>query len=113
MIGALGISCFTETFTFPILFALIFSTYYPFVIRSEEKRLKKLFGPAFETYQKTVPPFFPSLSSFQEPNTYPVKPVVYRRHLFSAIWFIWVAGIIKATEIMRELGLFGSMLSLY
>jgi protein-S-isoprenylcysteine O-methyltransferase Ste14 len=113
MIGMIGIGCFTETFTFPIFFAVIYSMYYPFVIRSEEKRLKKLFGLEFEEYLRKVPGFFPRLSAFEEPHQYRVNPVVFRRHIFSAIWFIWVVGIIKAIEQMRQTGLFDSMLALY
>ena len=113
MIGALGISCFTETFTFPLVFMMVFSIYYPFVIKREEKRLKRIFGAEFDLYLKKVPVFFPRFSTFEEPDTYPVNPVVYRRHIFSAIWFIWVAGIIKLTEIIRETWFIGSLLSLY
>lgn len=58
MIGMVGIGCATETFTFPAIFIVLFSAYYPFVIRSEEKRLKKYFGVRFEEYMKKVPSFF-------------------------------------------------------
>ncbi len=113
MIGVVGIGCSTETFTFPIVFIILFALYYPFIIKSEEKRLKQLFGVEFEEYTKRVPAFFPRLSIFAEPENYSVKPAVYRKHIFSALWFIWIVGILEVIEGMREIGLFKSLWSLY
>ncbi len=113
MIGVVGIGCSTETFTFPIVFIILFVLYYPFVIKNEEKRLKQLFGVEFEEYTKRVPAFFPRLSTFVEPENYIVNPVVYRRHIFSALWFIWIVGILELFEGMREIGLFTPLFTLY
>jgi len=104
MIGVVGVGCATETFTFPIVFIIFFASYYGFVIKSEEDRLKKLFGVEFEEYIKTVPAFFPRLSTFDEPENYNVKPAIYRKHIFSALWFIWIVGILKVIEGMKEIG---------
>lgn len=113
MIGLLGIGCATETLTFPIVFILLFALYYPLVIKSEEKRLKQLFGAAFEEYTKSVPAFFPRLSAFSEPKNYLVKPAVYRKHIFSALWFVWLVGILEVIEGLREIGILSSLWSLY
>ena len=113
MIGVLGVGCATETFTFPIVFILLFAFYYPFVIKSEERRLKKLFGVAFDEYTKRVPAFFPSFSNFSEPKEYLVKPAVYRNHIFSALWFVWLAGVLEVIEGLREMGLLPSLWSLF
>ncbi len=113
MIGVIGIGFSTETFTFPIVFIILFSLYYPFVIKSEEKRLKKKFGVAFEEYTKKVPALFPRFSTFEEPNTYLVNPAVYRGHIFSALWFIWVVGMLEVIEGMREIGFLSHLWSLY
>jgi len=113
MIGVVGIGCSTETFTFPIVFIILFALYYPFIIKSEEKRLKQLFAVEFEEYTKRVPAFFPRFSTFEEPEKYSVKPVVYRKHIFSALWFIWIVGIIEVIEGMREIGLLSHLWSLY
>ncbi|MBN1931381.1 MAG: isoprenylcysteine carboxylmethyltransferase family protein [Desulfobacterales bacterium] len=103
-IGVIGIGCSTETFTFPIVFIILFAFYYPYVIKSEEKRLKQLFGSYFEEYTKKAPTFFPKLSLLAEPKNYNVNPVIYRRHIFSALWFIWLVGIIEIIEGIREIG---------
>jgi protein-S-isoprenylcysteine O-methyltransferase Ste14 len=113
LIGVIGIGCATKTFTLPIVFIILFSSYYRFVIKSEEERLKQLFGAEFEEYAKTVPAFFPSFSTFYEPDNYIVKPSVYRRHVFSALWFIWIVGIIGVIEGMKEFGFLTALWSLY
>jgi hypothetical protein len=113
MVGVIGIGCATETFAFPIVFILLFALYYPFVIKSEEKRLKQLFGVAFDEYTKRVPAFFPRFSTFSEPKEYLVKPAVYRNHIFSALWFVWLVGALEVIEGLREIGLLSSIWSLY
>lgn len=113
MIGMVGIGCTTETFTFPGVFLALFALYYPVVIKSEENRLKQLFGVEFEAYTRRVPAFFPRVSTFTEPENYTVNPAVYRRHIYSAVWFVWIVGILQAIEGMRGMGLFTPLLLLY
>ncbi len=113
MIGLLGIGCATETFTFPIVFILLFALYYPFVINSEEKRLRLLFGESFDKYRKKISTFFPSFATFSEPKNYLVKPAVYRKHIFSALWFVWLVGVLEAIEGLREIGVLSSFWILY
>lgn len=113
MIGVLGIGFTTETFTFPIVFIVLFSLYYPFVIKSEERRLKQLFGDSFEGYTKRVPRFFPRSSTFSEPENYVVKPAVYSNHIFSALWFVWLVGVLEVIEGMKEIGLLKSFWILF
>lgn len=113
MIGLLGIGFATETLTFPLAFIILFTLYYPFVIKSEERRLRKLFGAAFEDYTQRVPPFFPKFSTFSEPEQYVVKPGVYRKHMFSALWFVWLVGALEVIEGLREIGVLTSFWSVY
>ena len=112
-IGAIGIGFATETITFPLVFILLFALYYPFVINSEERRLRQLFGTAFAQYIKTIPAFFPSFSNFYEPKEYVVKPAVYRNHIFSALWFVWLVGALEVIEGLREIGVLSSLWTLY
>lgn len=113
MAGVLGIGFCTETLTFPIVLILLFSGYYPFVIKSEEKRLQLIFGSAFKKYAQKIPGFFPKVSTFEEPKTYQVNPVVYRIHIFSALWFVWIVGLLEVIEGLREIGLLNALWSVY
>ena len=60
-----------------------------------------------------VPAFFPKLSSFEEPETYQVNPLVFRIHMFSALWFVWIAGILEVIEGLREIRVFDALWTLY
>jgi len=113
MAGAVGVGFSTETFIFPLAFIILFSIYYPFVIKGEEKRLEHSFGVVFEEYKKKVPAFFPSLLSFEEPAQYTVNPIVYRQHIFSALWFIWIVGILEVVKGLREIGFLVNLWVLY
>nr|WP_320015343.1 isoprenylcysteine carboxylmethyltransferase family protein [uncultured Desulfobacter sp.] len=113
MVGVIGIGFCTETLIFPTLFIFLFSCYYPFVIKSEENRLRALFGAVFEKYTHDVPAFFPDISIFEEPETYEVNPGVYRIHIFSALWFVWSVGILEVIEGFRKTGLINALWNIY
>lgn len=102
--GALGVGFCTETFTFPALLLGVMILYYPLVVRKEERRLRERFGGDFDDYARRVPAFFPRFALFSEPDTYTVNPVVYRRHMFSALWFVWIVGLLELAEGLKELG---------
>lgn len=103
-IGAAGIGLATETLTIPIILVVALAVYYPFVINKEERKLSELHGEAFEIYLSEVPKFWPNLRRFREPSSYTVNPVVLKQHLFSALWFVWIVGILEMIEELHELG---------
>jgi len=99
-LGALGLGFSTESLLIPLIISIGFSIYYPHVIKSEEAKLEKIFTNDFKKYIDKVPCFLPKFTSFFEPKEYIVKPILFREHMFDAIWFIWFIGII---EIIKEL----------
>lgn len=112
-LGALGVGFASETFLIPALISVGFALYYPFVIKSEETELKKIFRDQFAIYVKDVPRFFPNLSKLKEPEEYIVKTKVFKKHLFDAIWFIWLIGIMELIEALHELKYIPTLLKIY
>jgi protein-S-isoprenylcysteine O-methyltransferase Ste14 len=112
-LGTIGLGLTTETLSFPFLFGSLFLLYYPGVIKSEERRLEKLFGNDFLEYKQTIPRIIPNFSLYQEPERYIVNPKVYRKHIFSALWFIWFVGMLEIIEGFEELGIIHPLWSLY
>jgi len=112
-IGAMGVGMATETFTYTCILALVFATYYPFVILSEERKLRGYHSDRFDEYLQTVPRFFPSFAHFREPQEYVVNPIVFRRHIFSALWFVWLICILELIEELHELGFLPSLFKVY
>lgn len=113
MVGVVGVGFSTETLVLPLCGLLLFAIYYPFVIKSEERRLESRFGVAFKEYKRKVPSFLPRLSSFEEPAQYTVNPIIYRRHMVSALWFVWLVGILEVIEGLKEAGVLGHLWTLY
>lgn len=112
-IGALGIGLVTETFTIPLVLALFFISYYPLVIRSEEKRLLEVHGDSYREYCERVPRFLPRWASWDEPGEYVVKPQRFRKQLYDALWFIWIIAALEMVECFHTLGYIPTAFHLY
>ena len=113
MIGGVGVGLVSETLTVPAIILIVFAFYYPFVIRFEEKKLKALHGEEFKSYFETVPQFWPKWSLLTEPAEYVVTPKTFRKHIFSALWFIWMVGILELIEELREMNIIPAHFYIY
>jgi len=112
-LGAIGVGFASETLLIPAIILVAFSIYYPVVIKSEEAELRALHGEKFNTYFENVPRFFPNISKLKEPEKYIVNPVIFKRHLFDALWFIWFVGIMEIIEELHELHVIPFMFKIY
>lgn len=113
MLGGLGVGLATETFTIPVLILAGFAWYYPYVMRHEENKLREHHGDQFKAYFETVPRFWPKWSLLTEPEEYVVTPKTFKKHIFSALWFVWILGILELIEMFRELNLLPASFSIY
>jgi len=113
MLGGVGVGLATETFTIPALILVAFAWYYPYVMRHEEEKLRVHHGEEFDTYFNTVPRFWPKWSLLNEPDEYTVAPKIFKKHIFSALWFIWMVGILELIEELRELNIIETSFSIY
>jgi protein-S-isoprenylcysteine O-methyltransferase Ste14 len=103
-IGLVGVGLSTETLTYPLLFLLIFGLYYPGIMGREERRLEEMFGDAYRSYRQRVPRFWPQPRLYHEPASWSSNPRLFRRHILSDIWFVWIAAIIELVEGFRNVG---------
>ena len=113
LLGALGVGLTSETLLIPFVILIAFIGYYPLVIKNEEAELLKLHNSEFEIYLKEVPTFFPKISLLKEPENYVVKPILFKRHMFHALWFIWFVGIIEIIEELHELSVLPTVFKIY
>jgi hypothetical protein len=105
LLGAVGVGFASETLLIPFIIVIAFSLYYPSVIKSEEAELREIHKEEFEAYLNRVPAFFPRLSLLKEPDKYIVNPIVFKRHMFDALWFVWLVGILELIENLHDLEL--------
>ena len=103
-LGAVGVGMSTETLKVPLLLGVSFLLYYPSVIRKEEVKLREMFPDEFDQYCARVPRFFPHHIAFEEPKSCKVNPQIYRRHIFSALWFVLIVGWLEFFEELHEMG---------
>ena len=103
-IGLVGVGLTTETLTYPLLFLVIFGVYYPGIMSREERRLEEMFGEAYRHYRQRVPRFWPQPRLYHEPASWSGNPRLFRRHILSDIWFVWIAAIIELVEGFRNVG---------
>jgi protein-S-isoprenylcysteine O-methyltransferase Ste14 len=101
-LGGIGIGFASETLTVILLILSAYLFYYPFVIRAEEKKLRRIHGSDFDRYMSKTPRFFPSLAGLSEPEEYTVRPRLFKRRIFDALWFVWIAGILELVEALHE-----------
>ncbi len=112
-IGLVGVGMTTETFTYPLLFLAIFGLYYPGIMGREERRLEELFGETYRQYRQRVPRFWPKMRLYSEPASWSSNPRLFRRHIFSDIWFVWITAIIELIEGLRNTGVLPHLLRLW
>lgn len=112
-LGAIGVGLASETLLVPALIFIAFAMYYPFVIKSEEAELMTLHREQFEGYCKDVPRFFPNVFKLKEPEEYVVQPVIFKKHMFDALWFIWLLGILEIIEGLHEMHVLPEIFRIY
>ncbi len=112
-LGSVGVGLSSETLLIPTIIGIAFVSYYPLVVRKEEEQLLKVHGEKYQAYLKSVPRFLPSFKGFVEPTDYVVKPTVFRRHLTSAVWFIWIPAAAEFVEMLHREAMIPSLFSIY
>lgn len=113
LLGALGVGLGTETLTITAIILFSFAIYYPFVILSEEKRLMTIHQSNFSAYMARTPRFFPCLAALREPQSYTVSPILFRKHAMSALWFVWVLGLLEVVEILHRTSILPTLTKIY
>jgi protein-S-isoprenylcysteine O-methyltransferase Ste14 len=110
LIGAIGIGLGTCTVTVPAIIVLFFVALYPWVIRSEERRLLELHDDAYERYCQVVPRIVPSFRHYKPASNVSIDIRAFRRGLLDAGWFLLAIG---GTHVVTELREAGFGIALY
>jgi protein-S-isoprenylcysteine O-methyltransferase Ste14 len=113
LIGVIGVGLASERLLIPSILVLSFGLYYPWVIKEEENKLQRLHGERFRAYRSRVPRFFPRFSKLVEPREYVVNPTIFRKHILSALWFVWLVGILEVIEALHDVGALPIVFKIY
>lgn len=104
-IGTIGVGLLTENLLILSVLLLLFAGYYPLVILAEEEKLLKKHGDEYVRYMKRVPRFIPKLSLLDEPSSFNVQTIKYRRTFLETIWFIWLYIPLEVIERFHNMGI--------
>jgi protein-S-isoprenylcysteine O-methyltransferase Ste14 len=111
--GAIGVGLATGTVLVPVVISALFAVYYPSVIKSEEARLARIHQGDFDLYRERTRAFFPKLNDFKEPDEYVVKPIIFRKNMMDAIWFILLVALLSFTSALHQSGVLPAFFSVY
>ncbi len=112
LIGAIGIGLVSDNVIVLTLIVIMFAFYYPFVIRGEEKRLRKIHGKDFEEYRQNTPMFIPKPSLYREEPLYTIDTRLFRRAFFSVMWFPLIFMIMILIERLHGFALLPVLLTI-
>lgn len=101
-LGFAGIGLASETSTLGLALTIPFLLIYRPVIAREEASLRARFGEKYDAYRAQTPRLLPAMGGYHEPQTYVVKPRLFRRTVVDAVWFIWFVGIVEFVEALHE-----------
>lgn len=105
-LGIVGFGLAVENPILAGVLAIIFGAYYPFVVKKEEQFLASTFEAPFQEYCARTPQWFPNFSLYKEPQTVSVSPVMFRKGVLDAMWFIWAFVLWELLEVFRMLPIF-------
>lgn len=113
-IGAVGVGFSTESFSAPLIIAIVFALYYPSIIKREQLRLGEIFGRSFSDYCTQTPCFFPRWKCIApQPLEYMVNPRIFTKTFIDAVWFVWLIGIIELIESFHKAGILPILFKFY
>lgn len=113
LIGALGVAMAAHSLTIFLLVGVFFSLYYPGVIRSEESKLRPLYGKAFDDYCASTPVFFPRRFGNLSETPRMVDVRLFRKDMAEVIWFILAVALMSGLDVLRAHSVLPSFFTMY
>jgi protein-S-isoprenylcysteine O-methyltransferase Ste14 len=113
LILGVGFGFCTETFTMPVLIAVVLTGLYYFQIKNEERRLQKKFGVEYDHYLAEVPCFFPSHRHFSEPDEITICPRLMKKGLFGIAFLLVLIGVFQLLEGLHQVGVLPVLFRMY
>lgn len=97
-LGLTGVALASERLALMIVVPVLSSGYYLALIRSEEKRLRALFGEEYEAYCARVPRIVPHVKGYSTPETVAVTVDHYLPEIIKAMGYLWMLFLVQLME---------------
>lgn len=111
-LAVMGVAAASGSYVVTLIVTSIYWVICHFTIAAEERKLRVLYGKAFEDYFTRVPRLFPLLGPAQEVNEVSFSPKRFHHTYRDATWFIvaWLA--VTAIHILKARGALTYLLEL-
>jgi len=109
-LGVVGLAFVARSMPLGLILIPIFWGYHHFVIRSEEIRLREIFGDTYTQYCIVVPRLWPRLGRYWSRSRLTVDPRVIGRALSEVAWFLIAVACLEVVEHLRGASLGGAKL---
>ena len=100
-LGVCGAGLALQSLALFVTAAVFFLAYYAVVIRAEERRLREIFGPAFDAYCAKVPRFWPRWHVTPSDTDLTMSPRLLKRCLLEVFWFLAAIVVIEIIELAK------------
>lgn len=97
-IALVGIALAARLGTVAVVLTPLFWLYHHFVIRSEESKLREMFGEAFEAYRREVPRIIPRFRGYWSRADLVTNPRILARNLLEVAWFLVLLAMLEVVE---------------
>ena len=103
-LGVMGVSLALQSISILMVASTLYLAYCRFVIKSEEVRLRSIFGPTYEQYCKETPRIFPKLQMTTRVESYAISPRIIERSLKEVVWFLFAILVVEVVEVVHAKG---------
>ncbi|OGR29693.1 MAG: hypothetical protein A2091_08080 [Desulfuromonadales bacterium GWD2_61_12] len=111
-IGLIGVVLSTRILLLLVVAIPAFLLYYRFVIGSEEKRLKELFGATFVEYCERVKVVVPSLANYWSRPGFEMNPKFYQRAMADGAMFFLALALVETLHRLKVGGVIPTLTKL-
>jgi protein-S-isoprenylcysteine O-methyltransferase Ste14 len=102
-IGGMGVVMASNHILLMIVFVAISCFYYFMVVKSEEKRLLRLFGHEYEIYCSKVMRFRPNFRNHWSREKLEVNPKLIFHAMVKNMWFFWLLFTLEIIETLKRI----------
>jgi protein-S-isoprenylcysteine O-methyltransferase Ste14 len=113
LLGGAGLGLCTKSVVLTLIIIAVFALVYPFTIANEERKLREIFGNAYDEYAAKVPKFLPKPSIFAEVEEHTIKQRAFRREVMDVLYFFGLVGLFQLIDHLIELGYLPVLFSIY
>jgi steroid 5-alpha reductase family enzyme len=111
-IGSLGTALATHSIVLVLLTILVMASVFLRAATREERFLAQMHPQAFAEYAHRTPRWLPRPGSYRLPDSVTINPAIFRKSFLDAAAFVALYLIVDTVRVLRESGVFPTLLEI-